>query len=65
MQEKREKVIKELKKDTNGFTISELSRKLNFSRQTITNCLMFLEGAQTVKIRQVGMAKIYFWEGKK
>jgi predicted transcriptional regulator len=65
MQEKREKVIKELKKDTNGFTISELSRKLNFSRQTISNCLMFLEGAQKVKIRQVGMAKIYFWEGKK
>lgn len=65
MQEKREKVIKELKKNPEGFTISELARKLNLSRQTVSNCLMFLEGAQKVKIRKVGMAKIYLWGSKK
>ena len=65
MDENREKVIKELKKKEDGFTISELAKKLNLSRHTVANCFAFLEGAKNVKIRQVGMAKIYFWEGKK
>ena len=60
----RERIIKELKKNQNGFTISELAKKLNLSRQTIANCFAFLEGAQKVKIRKTGMAKIYFWESK-
>ena len=65
MDKTRETIIKELKKSKNGFTISELSKKLNLSRQTISNCFAFLEGAQKVTIRKVGMAKIYFWEVKK
>ena len=60
----RQRVIKELKKSKNGYTISELSKKLKLSRQTIANTFAFLEGGQKVKIRQVGMAKIYFWSGK-
>jgi len=59
--ENRETIMKELKKNPNGFTVSELSKKLNFSRQTVANCFAFLEGAEKVKIRQAGMAKIYFW----
>ena len=62
MESNREKIIKELKKNPNGFTISELSKKLGISRQTIANCFAFLEGAEKVKIRQAGMAKIYFWK---
>lgn len=61
----REKIIKELKQNPNGFTISELSKKFNVSRQTIANCFAFLEGAEKVKIRQVGMARIYFWDIEK
>jgi len=61
----REKIIKELEKNPNGFTVSELSKKLNISRQTIANCFAFLEGAEKVKIRQAGMAKIYFWVKEK
>ena len=57
----REKIIKELEENPNGFTVSELSKKLNVSRQTVANCFAFLEGAQKVEIRQAGMAKIYFW----
>ncbi len=57
----REKIIKELKEDIKGFTVSELSKKLCVSRQTVTNCFAFLEGAEKVKTRQTGMAKIYFW----
>lgn len=65
MDENREKIIKELKKNQNGYTISELAKKMKLSRQTIANCFAFLEGAEKVTIRKVGMAKIYFWEGKK
>jgi predicted transcriptional regulator len=64
MKSNREKIIKELKENPNGFTVSELSKKLGFSRQTISNCFSFLEGAEKIKIRQVGMAKIYFWKVK-
>ena len=65
MDENRELIIKELKKNPNGFTVSELAKKLGLSRQTVANCFAFLEGAEKVKIRKAGMAKIYFWEDKK
>lgn len=61
----RKKIISELKKNPAGFTVSELSKKIKLSRQTIANSFAFLEGAKKVKIRQVGMAKIYFWRSKK
>ena len=61
MEVNRNRIAKELERNVNGFTVSELSKKLNVSRQTITNCFAFLEGAGKVKIRQAGMAKIYFW----
>jgi predicted transcriptional regulator len=57
----REKIIKELKKNLRVFTVFELSKKLGISRQIIANCFAFLEGAEKVKTRQTGMAKIYFW----
>jgi len=60
----REKILKELKKNLRGFTVSELSKKLGISRHIVANCFAFLEGAKKVKIRQTGMAKIYFWSGK-
>ena len=61
----REKIIKELKENPEGFTVSELSKKLGISRQTVSNCFAFLEGAEKIKTRQTGMAKIYFWAGNK
>jgi len=64
MEANREKIIKELKKNPDGFTVSELSKKLNISRHTVSNCFAFLEGAEKVKIRQAGMAKIYLWVEK-
>ena len=62
--EARIRIIKELKSNQEGYTISELSKKLKLSRQTISNCFAFLEGAQKVNIRQAGMAKIYYWSKK-
>ncbi|MFH0712059.1 MAG: winged helix-turn-helix domain-containing protein [archaeon] len=60
----QEKIIKELKENPEGFTVSELSKKISVSRQTVSNHFAFLEGAKKVKTRQTGMAKIYFWGGK-
>lgn len=61
--EAREKIIKELKKDKEGYTISELAKKLKISRNTIAIAFAFLEGAKKVSIRKTGMAKVYYWEG--
>lgn len=61
MEKYRKRIIAELQKNKAGYTISELSKKLNLSRQTIANCFAFLEGAQKVNIRKAGMAKIYYW----
>lgn len=60
----RETIIKELKLSKEGYTISELSSKLKVSRHTIANIFAFLEGAQKISIRKVGMAKIYYWKDK-
>ena len=58
----RETVIRELKHNQAGFTVSELSYKLNVSRHTISNIYAFLEGARKISIRKAGMAKIYYWK---
>jgi DeoR/GlpR family transcriptional regulator of sugar metabolism len=64
MKEKRGEIIQALVENSSGFTVSELSKKLRVSRQTVSNNLAFLEGAKKVRIRQAGMAKIYFWKEK-
>ena len=57
----REPVIRELKKKKEGYTVSELASKLKVSRHKISNIFAFLEGGKKIIIRQVGMAKIYYW----
>lgn len=58
----RKTVIRELKGNKAGFTVSELSSKLHVSRHTISNIMAFLEGAEKITIRQAGMARIYYWK---
>ena len=60
--ERRDIVIKALKSNKDGFTISELANKLNLTRNTIAIAFAFLEGANKVSIRKAGMAKIYYWK---
>lgn len=57
----KEKIIKELKGNKKGYTVSELASKLKVSRHKISNIFAFLEGAEKVVIRQTGMSKIYYW----
>lgn len=65
MEPVRKKIERELKKNPEGYTVSELAKKMKITRNTIANALAFFEGAQKIKIRQTGMAKIYFWVGEK
>ena len=56
---KKELVVELLKKNTDGLTIIEISRILGISRNTAASALAELKGAELVKIRLIGMAKLY------
>jgi hypothetical protein len=60
----RERIIDELRRKKDGYTISELALKLRTTRNTVAIAFAFLEGAEKVSVRKVGMAKIYYWRGK-
>jgi Mn-dependent DtxR family transcriptional regulator len=62
---KKELVIKLLKKDTDGLTILEIARELKISRNSVPVILAELKGAQLIRIRPVGKAKLHYWKGKK
>jgi len=51
-------------KNTDGVTLSEISRSLNISRNTAAIALAELKGAQLIRIRPVGIAKLNYWRGK-
>ena len=55
-----------LKKDSNGgLTITELVDVSKLSRSAVRTALAKLDGADKVSVRKVGMAKIYYLNGKK
>jgi Mn-dependent DtxR family transcriptional regulator len=60
--EKRELVVKTLKRDTDGLTIVDLSKKFKISRNTIAIILAELKGAKLIRIRPVGVAKLHYWK---
>ena len=60
---KKEAVIQLLKKDKDGLTIVEIARILKFSRNTIAVALAELKGAEMIRIRPVGIAKLHYWKG--
>lgn len=62
---KKEKVIKILRKNPNGLTITNLAKKARYSKQTVSNILAELKGAKKITIRKVGMAKLHRWGGAK
>lgn len=62
-QNKKEIVIELLKKNTDGLTIAEIAGNLNISRNTAAVALAELKGANLIKIREVGMAKLHYWWG--
>lgn len=54
-----EEVVKILKKNHQGLTITELVDVSGFSRSLVRIVLARLEGANRVNVRKIGMAKVY------
>ena len=61
---KKELVIELLKKDTDGLTIIDISRLLKISRNTVAVVLAELKGAELIRIRPVGKAKLHYLLGR-
>jgi len=62
--DKRESVISLLKKNTDGLTILEIAKNLKISRNTVPVILAELKGAELIRIRPVGKAKLHYWRGR-
>lgn len=60
MKKRKERVVLLLRKNKDGLTVSEISRKLKFSRNTIAVYLAELKGERKIRIREVGMAKLHY-----
>ncbi len=63
MKTKKELVVELLKKNAEGLTIIEISRELKISRNTVAVALAELKGAEQVRIRPIGKAKLHYWKG--
>ena len=63
--DKKEAVVKLLKKNTDGLTIIEIAKALKISRNTVPIALAELKGEGKLRIRPIGKAKLHYWVGKK
>ena len=57
---KKEAILNLLKKNTDGLTISDISKILGFSRNTVSVYLAELKGGDKIRIRSVGIAKLHY-----
>jgi len=62
--DKRESVISLLKKNSDGLTILEIAKNLKISRNTVPVILAELKGAELIRIRPIGKAKLHYWRGR-
>lgn len=62
---KKRLVIELLKKRKDGLTVIEIAKELKISRNTVAVVLAELKGAKLIRIREIGKAKLNYWEGKK
>ena len=62
---KKEQVINLLKSDSEGLTVVEIAKNLKISRNTVSIILAELRGAELIRVRPVGVAKLNYWRGKK
>jgi len=63
MKTKKELVTELLKQNSDGLTIIEISKALKISRNTVAVVLAELKGAELIRIRPIGRAKLHYWEG--
>ena len=65
MQKEKKEIVEELlKKNNDGLTIVEIAEKLGISRNTVAVALAELKCAEMIRIREVGRAKLHYWNGK-
>lgn len=60
---KKDLVIRLLKNSADGLTVVEIANALTISRNTAAVALAELKGADMVRIRPVGMAKLHYFKG--
>ena len=65
MKTKKELVVELLKKNSDGLTIIEISKELKISRNTVAIALAELKGAELIRVRPIGKAKLNYWKGDK
>ena len=65
MKTKKELVTELLKKNSDGLTIIEIAKELKISRNTVAVALAELKGAEQIRIRPIGKAKLNYWKGDK
>ncbi|MBS3090985.1 helix-turn-helix transcriptional regulator [Candidatus Pacearchaeota archaeon] len=65
MRDKKERVLDLLRKDPDGLTIMEISQKIGVSRNTAAVVLAELRGAQLIRVREIGKAKLHYLNGDK
>ena len=58
--DRKEAVIKLLKKDTDGLTIIEIAKFLKISRNTVPVILAELKGEGKIRVRPVGKCKLHY-----
>lgn len=56
---RKETLIKCLKKNKDGLTITELVHETSFSRSKVRSIISFLFGLGQITERKIGMAKLY------
>ena len=59
---KKELVIELLKKNKDGLTIIEIAKELKISRNSVPVILAELKGANLIRIRPIGRAKLHYWK---
>lgn len=62
---KKEAVEEILRKNTDGLTVIDISKQLKISRNTVAVALAELKGAELIRVRPIGKAKLNYWNGKK
>jgi len=58
--DRQKKILELLRKNTDGLTIIEIARALKLSRNTVPVVLAELKGANKIRVRPVGKAKLHY-----
>ena len=61
MKTKKQQVEELLKKEREGLTVVEIATNLGISRNTVAVVLAELKGAEAIRVRPIGKAKLNYW----